>query len=62
VTPIILRTDPQGFFFYWTDQNKVREKVPAPEWFFLFTVVWAGVRRLGMPVLARHMFFCSSGE
>ncbi|XP_058289143.1 1-phosphatidylinositol 4,5-bisphosphate phosphodiesterase beta-1 isoform X1 [Hylobates moloch] len=22
VTPIILRTDPQGFFFYWTDQNK----------------------------------------
>uniref|UniRef100_A0A8C0XDR7 PLC-beta PH domain-containing protein n=1 Tax=Castor canadensis TaxID=51338 RepID=A0A8C0XDR7_CASCN len=23
VTPIILRTDPQGFFFYWTDQNKV---------------------------------------
>uniref|UniRef100_A0A8C3V3M5 Phosphoinositide phospholipase C n=1 Tax=Catharus ustulatus TaxID=91951 RepID=A0A8C3V3M5_CATUS len=25
VTPIILRTDPQGFFFYWTDQNKVRE-------------------------------------
>ncbi|KAM7327261.1 hypothetical protein ACRRTK_013628 [Alexandromys fortis] len=22
VSPIILRTDPQGFFFYWTDQNK----------------------------------------
>ncbi|XP_059976265.1 1-phosphatidylinositol 4,5-bisphosphate phosphodiesterase beta-1 isoform X1 [Mesoplodon densirostris] len=22
VTPIILRTDPQGFFFYWTDQSK----------------------------------------
>ncbi|ELK03968.1 1-phosphatidylinositol-4,5-bisphosphate phosphodiesterase beta-1 [Pteropus alecto] len=22
VTPIILRSDPQGFFFYWTDQNK----------------------------------------
>lgn len=39
VTPIILRTDPQGFFFYWTDQNKVREKLPAPEWFFLFSMV-----------------------
>lgn len=26
MTPIILRTDPQGFFFYWTDQNKVRGK------------------------------------
>ncbi|XP_016792914.1 1-phosphatidylinositol 4,5-bisphosphate phosphodiesterase beta-1 isoform X1 [Pan paniscus] len=26
VTPIILRTDPQGFFFYWTDQNKVRNE------------------------------------
>ncbi|XP_004840866.1 1-phosphatidylinositol 4,5-bisphosphate phosphodiesterase beta-1 isoform X1 [Heterocephalus glaber] len=25
VTPIILRTDPQGFFFYWTDQNKETE-------------------------------------
>lgn len=36
MTPIILRTDPQGFFFYWTDQNKVREKVSAPEWFFPF--------------------------
>ncbi|KYO23765.1 1-phosphatidylinositol 4,5-bisphosphate phosphodiesterase beta-1-like [Alligator mississippiensis] len=25
VTPIILKTDPQGFFFYWTDQNKETE-------------------------------------
>ncbi|XP_059976266.1 1-phosphatidylinositol 4,5-bisphosphate phosphodiesterase beta-1 isoform X2 [Mesoplodon densirostris] len=25
VTPIILRTDPQGFFFYWTDQSKETE-------------------------------------
>ncbi|XP_045430758.1 1-phosphatidylinositol 4,5-bisphosphate phosphodiesterase beta-1 isoform X4 [Pipistrellus kuhlii] len=25
VTPIILRSDPQGFFFYWTDQNKETE-------------------------------------
>ncbi|XP_075781802.1 1-phosphatidylinositol 4,5-bisphosphate phosphodiesterase beta-1 isoform X2 [Pelodiscus sinensis] len=25
VTPIILRTDPHGFFFYWTDQNKETE-------------------------------------
>ncbi|CAO2578619.1 1-phosphatidylinositol 4,5-bisphosphate phosphodiesterase beta-1 [Lemmus lemmus] len=25
VSPIILRTDPQGFFFYWTDQNKETE-------------------------------------
>ncbi|KAM6365684.1 1-phosphatidylinositol 4,5-bisphosphate phosphodiesterase beta-1 [Alca torda] len=25
VTQIILRTDPQGFFFYWTDQNKETE-------------------------------------
>ncbi|KAM8810355.1 1-phosphatidylinositol 4,5-bisphosphate phosphodiesterase beta-1 isoform 2-T2 [Eudromia elegans] len=25
VTPIILRTDPQGFFLYWTDQNKETE-------------------------------------
>uniref|UniRef100_A0A8C0AQH9 PLC-beta PH domain-containing protein n=1 Tax=Buteo japonicus TaxID=224669 RepID=A0A8C0AQH9_9AVES len=38
VTPIILRTDPQGFFFYWTDQNKVREKLLVPEWFFLLSV------------------------
>lgn len=27
VTPIILRSDPQGFFFYWTDQNKVRNYI-----------------------------------
>ncbi|XP_034619997.1 1-phosphatidylinositol 4,5-bisphosphate phosphodiesterase beta-1 [Trachemys scripta elegans] len=25
VTPILLRTDPHGFFFYWTDQNKETE-------------------------------------
>ncbi|XP_028611187.1 1-phosphatidylinositol 4,5-bisphosphate phosphodiesterase beta-1-like [Grammomys surdaster] len=31
VTPIILRTDPQGFFFYWTDQNKVPLLHPATQ-------------------------------
>ncbi|XP_007422827.2 1-phosphatidylinositol 4,5-bisphosphate phosphodiesterase beta-1 [Python bivittatus] len=25
VTSVFLRTDPQGFFLYWTDQNKVQE-------------------------------------
>lgn len=24
VTPVTLRVDPQGYFLYWTDQNKVR--------------------------------------
>lgn len=24
VTPVTLRVDPQGFFLYWTDQNKVK--------------------------------------
>ncbi|XDV43728.1 hypothetical protein PO909_012152 [Leuciscus waleckii] len=23
VTPVTLRVDPQGYFLYWTDQNKV---------------------------------------
>ncbi|KAJ8341765.1 hypothetical protein SKAU_G00340560 [Synaphobranchus kaupii] len=29
VTPVTLRVDPQGYFLYWTDQNKA---VPAAEW------------------------------
>lgn len=24
MTPVTLRVDPQGFFLYWTDQNKVK--------------------------------------
>uniref|UniRef100_A0A6Q2ZES9 Phosphoinositide phospholipase C n=1 Tax=Esox lucius TaxID=8010 RepID=A0A6Q2ZES9_ESOLU len=27
VTPVTLRVDPQGYFLYWTDQNKVRAKI-----------------------------------
>lgn len=61
VTPIILRTDPQGFFFYWTDQNKVREKLLVPEWFFLLSVVWwAGIGRLCMPVLGQQTSITSA--
>ncbi|KPP77766.1 1-phosphatidylinositol 4,5-bisphosphate phosphodiesterase beta-1-like [Scleropages formosus] len=25
VTPVTLRVDPQGYFLYWTDQNKVSD-------------------------------------
>ncbi|TFK08761.1 F-box only protein 5 [Platysternon megacephalum] len=36
VTPILLRTDPHGFFFYWTDQNK---SLPVSKALFLFLPV-----------------------
>ncbi|KAH1173274.1 hypothetical protein KIL84_017113 [Mauremys mutica] len=32
VTPILLRTDPHGFFFYWTDQNKLGLGCSVKHW------------------------------
>ncbi|MEE6512796.1 hypothetical protein FKM82_020010 [Ascaphus truei] len=34
VYPIILKMDPNGFFLYWTDQNKVKKKKAHSIFFF----------------------------
>ncbi|KAK2493304.1 hypothetical protein MC885_000275, partial [Smutsia gigantea] len=56
VTPIILRTDPQGFFFYWTDQNKLVplwvDQVPAQ----LVLAVWPACLSSELCIIVRQAF------